>query len=110
MNDQNETEPWYSVKALFSHDDKLMEERIIVIKATSFEEAKNKARVEAQDHLEGISDTTRFIAIVDIYHLFSEEIEEDTEVYSHMTEFNGDIQKYIETRYESWDGEVTSKE
>lgn len=101
-------EPWYSVKMLLDHNGQLIEERVIVIHAESFDDAETKARVEIKDHLDGLKDVT-FMCIVDIYHLFVENLSSPTEVYSHMTEHTGNRLKYLKRRYEKYDGEVVAK-
>lgn len=101
-NDENE--PWYGVKALFVHSGKLIEERIIIVKAKGFDDAQRIAINEANEHVEGIEDTTSFLGIVDIYHMFTDTVKDHTEVYSHMTDFTGDSKEYVRERYEKWDG------
>ena len=106
MNEQNQ--PWYGVKALFSHSDQLLEERIIVIKAQSFDDAQAQAIKNAEAYT-GSLDNAKFVAIADIFHVFDETIESGTEVYSRMNEVEGDVNKYIESHYEDKEWELVYK-
>jgi len=106
MNEENQ--PWYGVKVLFLHNNQLLEERVIVVKAESFDDAQAIAIQNSQEYIIGLNNT-KFVAIADIFHMFNETIESGTEVFSRMNDINGDVDKYIETHYEDEDWELVYK-
>lgn len=82
-------EPWYAAKCIFRHDDlaekdTVYEERIVLFKANSFEEAKDLAEAEAKDYIANCEGKTTCTDFMNIFHLFDNEIKSGTEIYSVM--------------------------
>jgi hypothetical protein len=78
---------WFSAKQLFLHtpNDKRIkqwyEERIVLIRAATDDEAWEKAKAEGKEYSDFGDDSCRFIEIVDLFKLF-EEPGDMKEVYS----------------------------
>lgn len=85
-----EHEPWYGVRCIFSHgevDDgarTLFEERIVLVRAESFDEAIAKAEAEAENYAADLAGETQYLGDADAYHLALSEIEEGSEIFSLM--------------------------
>ncbi|HVY26360.1 MAG TPA: DUF4288 domain-containing protein [Polyangiaceae bacterium] len=92
---------WYSVKSLYRMDVKAAadaaprlsssEERIILVRADSFDEALEKAQQEARKYADmrwlnarGEAVETRYLEVLDAFMLFDEELADGSEVYSKM--------------------------
>ncbi len=95
-------EPWYGVRCYFRHGDPatkeisaLYEERIVLIHASSFEEAIEKAEREAVDYISSL-DNAIFLEAVDAYQLIGEKITDGTEVYSLMRESDYSDDEYLD--------------
>jgi hypothetical protein len=88
MDDQtsDKSEPWYGAQMVFRHPSggsrtvDSYEERIVLIRADSEEEAITKAEVEASEYCHG-SDT-EYTGFVRVFHIFEEAIRDKTEVFS----------------------------
>ena len=82
-------EPWYSARCLFELlqpegsicPRRVYEERIVLIRATSFDDALRQAEAEAREYAAG-TDGVRYLEHVDVFHLFDDEIVSGTELYS----------------------------
>ncbi|RYD35820.1 MAG: hypothetical protein EOP85_18725 [Verrucomicrobiaceae bacterium] len=103
----NEPVKWYSVKCLLHHPTRvrvgetyLYEERITVWKASSFEEAEEKAKVEAQQY--AAEADAVLVGPTDSFHLFDEQLVEGTEVYSTMRGSNFEPDSYENTFCITW--------
>lgn len=83
----------------------LFEERVVVVQATDFDSAQEKGKQEAMDYVDPL-DNLRFIAIVDIFHIFEANLEDKAEVYSKVTKTTLNPDEYLKARYEDYDGEV----
>lgn len=103
-----ENQPWYGVKLLFSHSNQLLEERIIIVRAQDFDNAQAIAMQNSREYVTGL-DKAKFVAIVDIFHMFDEELGSGTEVYSRMNDVQGDVDRYIKEHYEDKDWELVYK-
>lgn len=92
---------WYSVKSLYRMDVKATvdaaprlsscEERVILVRAESFDEALAKAQQEARKYADmrwlnarGEAVETRYLEVADAFMLFDEQLAEGTELYSKM--------------------------
>ncbi len=83
-------EPWYSVKCIFIHDElsedtgKVMyEERVVVLKSGSLDEAIVLGEAEALEYAKG-DGTVHYAGFISAYHLYEREIADGSEVYSLM--------------------------
>jgi hypothetical protein len=107
-------EPWYAVKCLFLHKDlkrrngkNNFEERILLVKALSFEEAIAKAENEAADYCK-VLENVEYLNFCNAFHLFESRIKDKTEVYSLITASDLNKEEYIE-KYHDTGGEMTQK-
>jgi hypothetical protein len=82
-------EPWYAAKCVFLHKgfpvkpgSHVYEERILLVRAGSWEQAMDKATREAAEYVKGID--AQLVQVVDVYHLYETEIGDGAEVYSLM--------------------------
>lgn len=92
---------WYSVKSLYRMDVKAApdaeprlsscEERVILLRADSFDEALEKAQQEARKYANmrwlnarGEAVETRYLEVLDAFMLFDEQLADGSEVYSKM--------------------------
>lgn len=93
------SEPWYAVKCIFQANNKTsFEERILLVRAASFEDAELKARAEASDYLSNLPGV-KLIGCVDIFHIFGNDISDCTEVYSIFYDSSLAPKKYIDKFY-----------
>lgn len=87
-------EPWYSARCVFRHAHleaeaqeegeagcQVFEERIILVRATSFEDAIRKAELEAEVYAK---DGIQYLGLVQAFQLFDAKVTEGTEVFSLM--------------------------
>ncbi|MEO6809662.1 MAG: DUF4288 domain-containing protein [Isosphaeraceae bacterium] len=84
MND----EPWYSARCLFRHIGlpaepgmAVYEERIVLFRADSFENATRKAEDEAREYT---SEEIEYLGFVELFHLFEPVVGDGSEVFSLM--------------------------
>ena len=110
MND----EPWYGAKCVFLHTaiescpGQVYEERVVLIRAASFEEAIRKAVEEAEEYA-GDAEGCSYTGFVDVFHMYDERVDERTEVYSLMRRSELDVTRYLNHFYDTG-SERTSKE
>lgn len=102
----NNTEPWYGAKALFHEPSFHYEERVVLIRAANFEDAQKKAIREAREYIKSL-ERLEFVAIIDIFHIFDERLEDGSEIYSQITESQLKPEEYLAQRYSQWDGVVS---
>ena len=95
-------EPWYSVKCIFIHDELsgdngevMYEERIVVLKAGSLDEAIALGETEALEYAEG-DGTVHYAGFISAYHLFEKELADGAEVYSLMRLSNLNKEAFID--------------
>src|SRR5262245_40507098 len=99
-------EPWYGAKCIFLHTNteslpvKLYEERIILIKATSFDDAILRAEQEARTYAQNSGGCT-YTGFFNIFHIFSEKIGDSTEVYSLMRSSDLGVEDYLDHFYDT---------
>ena len=94
------SEPWYAARSIFLHnglraaaDGPVYEERIVLIRAGSFEEATRKAEEEAKAYEKpGIE----YLDYVMLYHLFEESVGDGAEVFSLMRSSDLGPEDYID--------------
>ena len=92
-------EDWYGIRTVYEHvsrkqgQDRLYEERIVLIRAGSFEEALAKAEAEANSYAtEGV----RFLNYSTAFRLFDPPTD-GAEVFSLMRDSRRDPKRYIDT-------------
>lgn len=96
---------WYGARTLYdSYPDKqsetkIYEERIVVLQATSFDEAIQRAEKEAKTYANEAQ--MKYLGFVNVYQIADESIENGSEVYSLMRESKLTPSKYIDTFYET---------
>src|SRR5918996_6556730 len=79
------SEPWYAAKCIFRHanlsreGDHVYEERIVLIRAASFDDALAEAEDEA---LRYADNGVEYMGFIDVYHLSTDELGDGAEVYS----------------------------
>ena len=109
MND----EPWYGAKCIFLHTQidrcpgQVYEERVVLIKATSIDEAIERAESIAAGYArecEGCS----YTGFVDVFHIYDENIGDGSEVYSLMRTSDMGEDEYLNHFYDT-DTERTQK-
>ena len=107
-------EPWYGAKCIFLHTNieslpgRVYEERIILVKATSVDEAISQAEQEAQNYAQDSGGCT-YTGFIDVFHIFSEQIGDSTEIYSLMRRSDLNVKDYLDHFYDTGE-ERTQKE
>jgi len=103
----NSDEPWYGVKCIFQMDIKarieganLYEERIVLIKAASFDEAILKAEKEAEEYTKR-DDRITYLGFANAFHIFGNKIKNGSEVYSLIRESKLKPNKYLDKFYDT---------
>ncbi len=76
----------------------IYEERIIVLRAVSLEEAIEKGEAEARKYISGSG--IRCTGFIDVFHLFGPKLRDGTEVYSLMRESALPIDTYLNQFYD----------
>jgi hypothetical protein len=78
---------WYSVRTIYRHDDvaasahPVFEERVVLFRAESFDNAMSKAQQEAEAYGKGLKGVT-FLGFFDCYELPDDTVGDGTEVFS----------------------------
>lgn len=110
-----EKEPWYAVKCLFHHKDlnnrngkNNFEERILLVKAGDFDEAIEKAEIEAKEYCSDLGDEVEYMDFCNAYHIAENSIGDKTEIYSLITASELTADNYLKCNYETG-GEMTEK-
>lgn len=87
-------QPWYSLKTVvYDKQNKLYEERIIVVRASSEDEAYAKGRQEVNEYVKGLN--MDFTGYIEAYHIFDPELVENGEVYSLMRKSDLGYDEYV---------------
>ncbi len=89
-----EEREWYGVKCIFEHDGltqeaeaTLYEERVVILRATNFDDATAQGEAEAQQYCSAIgNDSIRYTGFISAYRTADTELTEPMEVYSLMRE------------------------
>ena len=81
-------EPWYAAKCVFRHTNLtakgggwVYEERIVLFRASNEDDAISKAEEEAPQYA---TEGTEYLGFVEVFHLFTETLEDKIEVFSSM--------------------------
>src|SRR5688572_562177 len=95
-------QPWFAVKCLFSHPSRadvseqfLYEERIMLWRASNFEQAFALAEAEAAEYAR--NNTCTFVRATDSFHLFEGSVGHGSEVWSVMRGSGMEPELYAET-------------
>ncbi|MBI1346623.1 DUF4288 domain-containing protein [bacterium] len=93
-------EPWYSARCVFllqpisqDHSEHLYEERVVLLRAETFDEAFEKAEKEAKDYIAG--DPKSRVLFVEVYHLFERKIGDKVEIFSLIRDSPLSPQDYV---------------
>ena len=96
---------WYSVRSIFRHDrivdgkpERLFEERVVIFRATSTEDALTKGRAEAQRYAEGETHPIMLDHIV-AFGLLEEDLCEGEEVWSCLRESDNSDEQFLDRVY-----------
>jgi hypothetical protein len=94
---------WYSAKCIFRHAEtearrQMYEERIILLRAESFEAALNKAESEAKRYSES-SGGCEYAGFTDVFKLFEEKLDDKSEIFSTMRTNDLSRGDYLERFY-----------
>ncbi len=96
---------WYGARTMYDTypskqmATKIYEERIVVVLATSSDEAINKAEKEAESY--SIDTGSKYLGYVNVFELFDDEIQDGTEVYSLMRESGLAPSVYLDTFFDT---------
>lgn len=102
-------EPWYAVRCVFRWKSpkaeqpgcSIYEERIVVVRAHSFEEAHERGEAEAREYAaDGDMDLLEFS---EVFHLFDRKITDRTEVFSNLRESPLPPDEYVERFFSTGD-------
>lgn len=109
-----EEKVWYGAKTIYqvlglasdgTNDNKLYEERVVILRAASFDDAIDKAEKEAGNY--AAEREMKYLGFVSVFKLFDEEIADGAEVYSLMRESELDANAYLDRFYD--DGSERTK-
>lgn len=106
MDERTGTEPWYSVRcvirsaAIADVDGWTYEERVTVWRANSFEDAIERAELEANDYA---ADTGgEYVGFAQAFHLFAgDHIDDGAEVFSLMRDSTLSVDDYLTRFFDS---------
>jgi hypothetical protein len=99
-------EPWYGAKCIFLHTridscpGQVYEERLILVRAESPDDAISRAEVLAKEYandLEGCS----YTGFIDVFHIYDENMGDGTEVYSIMRTSDLGKDEYLNRFYDT---------
>jgi hypothetical protein len=94
---------WYGVRTVYEHidlaggDERLYEERVVLVRAHSDDGALSKAEAEA--HLYG-DEATRYLGLASAFEMFDEP-GDNAEVYSLMRESQLEPEKYLDEFFDT---------
>lgn len=89
--------PWYGAKSIFyDEENAVYEERIIVLRADSYDEALNKAKEEADEYADSLPQV-KYVGYSEVFNLFDDEIADGSEVYSVMRKSALNAEQYLHT-------------
>ena len=98
---------WYGARTIYQHytkkkiaKNKLYEERIVLIKANSFDDAITKAEKEAEKYSKENS-SSKFLGYVNVYKLVDGKLRNYTEVYSLMRDSTLSEEPYIDNFFDT---------
>ena len=100
------TKEWYTAKTIYSVNQKtvkdamkLYEERVVLIKATSFDEAILVAEKEANNYAD--KNDMKYLKYVNVFKLYEKRIKHKTEVFSLMRHSKLAPNKYIDKHFDT---------
>jgi hypothetical protein len=97
-------EPWYSARCIFCTEGlglrRTYEERVILLRAESEDEAMRVAEEEAEEYAAG-SEGWFYTGFVDLFHLFEPEIGHRIEVFSLMRSSDLSVREYLDRYYDA---------
>ena len=100
MNDSQE--PWFAARCIFCHllagTETTFEERIVLLRAASEEDAFRLAEEDAGEYAAGLEGCV-YTGFVDLFHLFETEVGHRTEVFSLMRSSDLSEQEYLNRYY-----------
>ena len=95
---------WFSARTVYEHDkpgDGLFEERIVVLRAGGFDEALERAEVEAVAYGEAVGCV--YTGYVSVFELVEETLGDGSEVFSLMRDSDLNAEEYIDRFYTTGD-------
>ena len=95
---------WFSARTVYEHDkpgDGLFEERIVVLRAGTFEEALERAEVEALTYSEAVGCV--YTGYASVFELVEEALGDGAEVFSLMRDSDLSAEEYIDRFYTTGD-------
>jgi len=102
-----EEKEWYGAKTLYQvqsniieSPNKLYEERVVILKASSLDNAIAEAEKEASQYASVDSGIT-YIGYVNVFKIGSDKIHDKTEVFSLMRESRLEANKYIDRYFDT---------
>lgn len=97
---------WYGARTIYEFVDKagpdshIYEERVTLIKAISFEEAIEKAELEASEYASEESGT-KYLGFVSLFKISDEKVTENTEVFSLLRKSELNPKEYIDRFFDT---------
>lgn len=109
----NDPEPWYAAKLIFgwyrhSGERKCYEERIVLFRAISFEDAIEQAENESERYCRDWSSEgcqIRYEGFLDVYHLSEPTVGHGAEIYSKVRKSPLEPSEYLDRYYDDPEGE-----
>jgi hypothetical protein len=100
----DDQEFWYSARCVFRHrtseSQPTYEERIVLLHATSEDDAMRDAEADAVEYAAGFEGCT-YTGYVDLFHLFETHVGHRGEVFSLMRSSNLDTQEYLDRFFDT---------
>jgi hypothetical protein len=99
-------EPWFGAKCIFLHTEirscpgQVYEERVLLVRAGSFNEAVSRAEVMAEEYAKDV-DGCSYTGFVDVFHIYDENIGDGAEVYSQMRMSDLGKDEYLNRFYDT---------
>lgn len=101
MSQKNE--PWYAAKSVYYYiEEDLYEERIVIHKATGFDDAWEKNEKETRKYIREMNEIgvkLELVKTIEIFHIFEDRIKNGSEVFSSMRETEKSRAAYIKSTY-----------
>lgn len=98
--------PWFGAKCVFLHTEiesctgQVYEERVILVRAGSFDDALSRAEALAEQYAKDVGGCT-YTGFVDVFHIYDEEIGDGAEVYSLMRTSDLGMDEYLDRFYDT---------
>jgi len=97
-------ETWYGARCIFLHSEsnhgpkQMYEERIVLIRADSFDEAIARAEREAEEYCRDL-DGCEYLGHVNVFHINDEKLSAGTETFSSMQKSDLKPKEYLDLHY-----------